>query len=95
MAAKDGKTGSTSLTVTAATLVSIGVTPADPSIADGTAQQFTATGVYSDASTQDLTAQVTWSSPNDGCAAHRRSTSPPPYPDTPTMPIRCAMRSRG
>jgi hypothetical protein len=43
------------LTVTAATLQSIAVTPASPSIAKGATQQFTATGTYSDSSTQNLT----------------------------------------
>ncbi len=57
-----GRSGTTTLTVTAATLVSIDVTPTNPSIANGTTQQFTATGLYSDSSTQDLTAQATWSS---------------------------------
>ena len=41
------------LTVTAATLVSIAVTPANPSIAKGTTQQFTATGTYTDSSTAE------------------------------------------
>ena len=45
-ATSGGVTGDTTLTVTDATLVSIEVTPADPSIVDGTTQQFTATGVY-------------------------------------------------
>jgi plastocyanin len=54
--------GSTTLTVTAAALESIAVTPANPSIAKGTTQQFTATGTYSDNSTQNLTSQVTWAS---------------------------------
>jgi len=67
-ATSGGVTGVTTLTVTDATLVSIAVTPADPSIADGTSQQFTATGVYTDASTQDLTEQVTWSSFNEAVA---------------------------
>jgi trimeric autotransporter adhesin len=53
---------STTLTVTSATLVSITVTPINPSIAKGTTQQFTATGTYSDSSTQNLTTAVTWSS---------------------------------
>ena len=43
------------LTVTAATLSSIVVTPGNPSIAKGTTQQFIATGVYSDGTTQVLT----------------------------------------
>ncbi len=43
-------------------LTSITVTPANPSIAAGTPQQFTATGTYSDGSTQNLTSTATWSS---------------------------------
>ena len=54
--------GSILLTVTPAELISIQVTPTNPSIAYGTTQQLTATGTYSDGSTQDLTTQVTWSS---------------------------------
>ena len=50
------------LTVTAATLISIGITPGAPSIALGTQQQFTATGSYSDQSTPDLTTTATWAS---------------------------------
>ena len=45
-----------------ATLQSIAVTPANPSIAKGLTQQFTATGTYSDNSTQNLTSQVAWAS---------------------------------
>ena len=44
------------------TLVSIAVSPANPSIVAGTDQQFTATGTYSDTSTADISATVTWSS---------------------------------
>src|ERR1700722_1536487 len=55
-------TGSTTLSVTAATLTSIAVTPANPSISAGATQQFTATGTFSDASTQNLTSSVTWTS---------------------------------
>ena len=44
------------------TLVSIAVTPADPSIIVDATQQFTATGTYSDATTADLTGDVTWAS---------------------------------
>ena len=50
------------LTVTAAKLVSIAVTPASVSIPVGVTQQFTATGTYDDTSTQDLTAYATWTS---------------------------------
>ncbi len=54
--------GNTKLTVTAPTLTSIAVTPANPSITKGATQQFSATGTYSDASTADITSQVTWAS---------------------------------
>jgi PKD repeat protein len=54
--------GSTTLTVTAAALVSIAVTPATPSIALGTKQQFTATGTFTDSSTQNLSSSATWAS---------------------------------
>ena len=43
-------------------LVSIAVTPTNPSIVLGTTEQFTATGTYSDNSTRNLTTSVTWSS---------------------------------
>ena len=61
--ATDGSiSGNTLLTVTPATLQSIAVTPANPSIAAGDTQQFTATGTYSDGTTEDLTSQVVWGS---------------------------------
>jgi uncharacterized protein YjdB len=68
-ATSGGISGSTTLTVTPATLVSIAITPTDPGIAKGTTRQFTATGTYSDNTTQDLTTAVTWSSSNTGVAA--------------------------
>src|SRR5207245_9684896 len=55
-----GVSGSTTLTVTAAILSTITVTPTTPSIANGTTRQFTATGTYSDSTTQDLTTQAAW-----------------------------------
>ena len=63
-----GISGNTTLTVTAATLVSINVTPTNPSIALGTTQQFTATGIYSDGTNQNLSASVTWNSSSTGVA---------------------------
>lgn len=57
-----------SLTVTPATLVSIGVTPANVSLPRGTSRQLTATGVYSDNTTQDLTSSVAWKSSNSDIA---------------------------
>jgi streptogramin lyase len=50
------------VTQAAVTLQSITVTPLNPSIVVGTAQQFAATGTYTDGSTQSLTGQVTWES---------------------------------
>lgn len=61
--------GSTTLNVTSTTLVSIGVTPASPTIAKGTTQQFMATGVYSDNTTQNLTNTVTWHAVNPAVAS--------------------------
>ncbi|MGV3620594.1 MAG: beta strand repeat-containing protein, partial [Archangium sp.] len=61
-ATSGGVTGTANLTVTAASLLSIAVTPVNPSIAAGRTQQFTATGTYSDTSTQNITSTVTWTS---------------------------------
>jgi hypothetical protein len=44
------------------TLVSLALSPINPSISKGAVQQFTATGTYSDNSTQDVTTSVTWTS---------------------------------
>src|SRR5207245_11627779 len=55
-------TGSTTLTVIAPALVSIALTPANASILLGSTQQFTATGSYTDNSTQILTSSVAWNS---------------------------------
>ena len=58
-----GVAGTLSLPVTAATLVSIGVTPATTlAMVQTQTEQFTATGIYSDNSKQNLTSKVTWSS---------------------------------
>jgi hypothetical protein len=54
--------GAADLTVTGATLSSIAITPPSPSVAKGSRQRFTATGTYSDTSTQDLTSSVVWTS---------------------------------
>lgn len=58
------RSGTVQLTVTPAVLQAVQVTPSMPSVASGLSLQLTATGVYSDASTQDLTGQVTWTSAN-------------------------------
>jgi uncharacterized protein YjdB len=56
-----GIQGSSTQTVTAATLTSITITPPNPSIPAGIQQQLTAIGNFSDKTTQDLTTQVSWS----------------------------------
>lgn len=60
--------GTTTVTVTDATLVSLEISPEAPTVADGLEQQFTATGVFSDTSVQDLTDQVTWMSSDTAVA---------------------------
>ena len=59
--------GSSPLTVEG-TLTSIQVTPASDSIVNGTGQQFTATGVFSDGTSENLTSSVTWTSSNTSVA---------------------------
>jgi hypothetical protein len=51
-----------------AQLVSISVTPANPSIPMGVTEQFAASGTYSDGTTHDMTMQVTWRSSNTSVA---------------------------
>ena len=54
--------GGAALTVGPAVLQSITLSPQNATMGKGTTLQFTATGNYSDSSTQDLTALVTWTS---------------------------------
>ena len=69
-----GLSASSKLSVNAANLVSISITPANPSVALGTTEQFTAMGTYSDASTQDITTAVTWGSGNTAVATISNSS---------------------
>ena len=57
-----GATATLPVTISSAALTSIAVTPASPSIPAGQGRQLTATGTYSDGSTEDLTNIVTWTS---------------------------------
>jgi len=52
--------GTSTLTVTAPTLVSISVQPAATTVVAGNTVQFTAQGTFGDGTTQDLTNLVTW-----------------------------------
>lgn len=56
------------LTVTAALLESIAITPSTPSVAKGLTQQFTSMGTYTDGSDIDITNTVTWNSTDTGVA---------------------------
>jgi uncharacterized protein YjdB len=64
-----GKSGTSTLTVSSATLSSIDVTPTAPSLTVGSSQQLAAKGTYSDSSTYDLTSVVTWLSSAPAVAA--------------------------
>ncbi|MFO0577633.1 MAG: Ig-like domain-containing protein [Polyangia bacterium] len=52
---------STPISVTAATLSSVALSPRTPSVAKGSTLAFTATATFSDGSTQDVTKLATWS----------------------------------
>ncbi len=64
-----GVAGNGTLTVTNAVLVSISITPVSPVLVLGTLRQFTATGTFSDGSSRNITASVTWVSSNDSLAS--------------------------
>jgi uncharacterized protein YjdB len=59
-----GQVGTAALTVTNATLVSLGISPGSPNINLGSTQSFVATGTFSDGSTMNLSSQAAWSSSN-------------------------------
>ncbi len=61
-------TQSAPLSGTGISLVSIAVTPANPSVSETNTLQFTATGTYSDNSTQNITSSVNWTSSSTGIA---------------------------
>jgi hypothetical protein len=52
----------------APSLSSISIVPSSATVTTGSSQRFTATGRYSDGSTQDLTTQATWASSNTAVA---------------------------
>lgn len=68
-AALGGVAGTASVTVTAAQLTSLAVAPAVLSLPSGLSEQLTVTGTFTDGSSQDLTAQVSWTSSDDAVAA--------------------------
>jgi hypothetical protein len=56
------------VTVSSAVLTSIGVTPANTTIAVQSSVQYSAAGTFSDGSQSDITAFVTWTSSNTAVA---------------------------
>jgi hypothetical protein len=67
-ASEDGVVGMAGVAVVAATLQTIIVSPADATLTAGLRSSYTATGLYSDGSKIDVTAQVTWTTDNTGIA---------------------------
>ena len=63
-----GLSGSSTITVSAATLVSIAISPTSPSVAVSGTIAFKATATYNDGSTGDVTSSVAWST-DDGTIA--------------------------
>jgi hypothetical protein len=61
-AVSSGITGTTAAVVGPAQLVSLAISPATPKLSAGASQQFTATGSFTDGTSQDLTASATWKS---------------------------------
>jgi len=68
VAASGGHSSSSVLTISKAALLSIAVSPSDLSVVLGNDMQLTATGTFTDKSTQDLTNLVTWASSQPGVA---------------------------
>lgn len=64
-----GVTGTASLTVTSATIVSISINPSFANVPSGVTFPYSATAIYSDGSSRDVTATATWSSSNGAVAA--------------------------
>jgi uncharacterized protein YjdB len=60
--------GTASVTVTSATLVSLAIAPTNSTMPMDANKQFTATGTFSDNSTQDITQLVLWKSSNPSVA---------------------------
>src|ERR1035437_536960 len=69
---------SSSASLNVAVLGSLTIAPANPSMAVGSGQQFTATATFPDNSVLDLTSSVTWSSSNTSAVWVGTSTTGPP-----------------
>nr|8GYR_B Chain B, LigA [Leptospira interrogans] len=60
--------GKTDITVTPAILTSIQISPVKHCLVKGLTEKFSATGIYSDNSSKDITSAVTWHSSNNSVA---------------------------
>ncbi|EMN37754.1 Ig-like domain-containing protein, partial [Leptospira interrogans] len=60
--------GKTDITVTPAVLTSIQISPVKHCLVKGLTEKFSATGIYSDNSSKDITSAVTWHSSNNSVA---------------------------
>jgi RHS repeat-associated protein len=67
-ASLNGSSATATVTVTPAEVVLLTLAPTDPTIFAGESQAFTATGTYTDGSTQNLTTTVTWTSSTETVA---------------------------
>lgn len=67
-ASTEGASDTAQFEVTAAALQTIVITPIDAALPAGTTQQLTATGTYSDGSTENLTTTITWSTSDPAIA---------------------------
>jgi hypothetical protein len=73
-AAWSGVTGSTSVSVTSAKLVQVQITPFRPTLPVGIVTAMSATGVWDDGYTADLTAQATWTTSDASIASVSNAT---------------------
>src|SRR6266853_1154722 len=67
-ASLNGGSATATVTVTAAELTALTLSPQTPTIYTGETQQFTASGTMTDGTSQDFTARVTWTSSNTSVA---------------------------
>ena len=67
-ATSGGVSGTTMLTVSGATVTAIQVTPFNPRLPAGFAQQLVATAIFSDGTNRDVTASATWTSATPAAA---------------------------
>ncbi|OBP14531.1 hypothetical protein A5320_12250 [Rheinheimera sp. SA_1] len=75
-ASLNGVQSSTNLTVTSATLVSVALTPATPTMSSGQTLQMQLIGTYTDNSVADLTTVAAWSSNNTSVATVNPNLQP-------------------